>query len=161
MICTNCGKAVDEGAAFCPYCGSAMNPGGADHAPNAYMPDNNNCEETMPMMPPISEIPSTEFCLKCGKVLRSGQICNCSAYSADSYEYDDSKTEKTRVDSSALGYTASPLNPTYPVSPVRHEEPPYVRHGEPPIVRRDIPPARPASKPSSDGRGFFKTVNKL
>ena len=162
MTCPNCANAVDAGAAFCPNCGASLIGG----ATESFVFDNSYNEETLPMMPPINEMPSTEFCLKCGKVLRSGQHCTCSSYAPAPREYEESKTEKTRIDNS-MGYVSpDPLNPTYKVPP-RYEEPAYLLREEPPRAYPvpTPPPAAPTptpeKKPVSDGRSFFKSVNKL
>ena len=147
MNCTNCGKPLNEGEAFCGNCGTAVNSG---YVADAYIPVIGDDEETMPMIPPIAEMPSTEFCLKCGRVLTRGQKCSCVA---DAYKNDHTKTEKTRIDSSYMGYSSAPLNPIYPAGPVYREEPP--------MVHREAPKPSPEPGPEVDGRSFFKTVNKL
>ncbi len=153
MICPNCANRIDDKATFCPNCGILLNSDTVEY----YDSDSSYSEETMPMMPPINEMPSTEFCLKCGRVLKSGQLCNCSSYAPSPCEYDDSETEKTRIDNS-VGYVSSkPLGPTYDAPPVYvHREEPMRGYPVPPP-----PPPTPERKPATGGREFFKTVNKL
>lgn len=38
MYCFNCGKQVDEGTKFCPYCGSALNKQPTSHDDGGYQP---------------------------------------------------------------------------------------------------------------------------
>lgn len=153
MICPNCANRIDDNAAFCTNCGTLLNSDTVEY----YNSDSPYSEETMPMMPPINEIPSTEFCLKCGRVLKSGQHCNCSSYAPSPYEYDDSETEKTCIDSSA-GY----VPPKPPVPP--YEVPPAYIHREDHMRGYPVPPPpppRPERRPATGGREFFKSVNKL
>lgn len=152
MICKKCGKVINDDVAFCGFCGSPVNSGELSMG-DMYMPENSFDEETMPMMPPISEMPSTEFCLKCGRVLRSGQICPCSG-PEEPHGHEYTKTEKTRIDAEPPRYTPAPLSPTYHASKPAYEKPVSA-----PV---DVaPPPRKSAPASTDGKSFFKSVNKL
>jgi len=140
MRCPNCSNEVVDGSAFCPYCGAQMNvaapisytAGGFD--PNTYYDE----EATLPFMPDISDIPSTEFCLKCGKAILRGQVCSCEGAAAGA---------------SAMGGASSYRAP---------DPGPVYRAPDPtPSVPTPSTPGHTSSAPSSAGKSFFKSVNKL